>query len=231
MWVRLAPTIALLAVVAASCSSGGTKTKASSRTTATSALSASVSSTAPVTSTTSAAAASSTCSPAGTGPGAGGKGDVAPPGDIPDNQAYVAFASPNGHYTVKVPEGWARSDQGTVTIFSDKLNTIRIETVAAPAAPSAGSVEAQDVPALKAQSRCFEGGAVTTISRSAGAAVLVKYRADAPADPVTGKVVHDDVERYAFWNAGTEAVLTLSSPQGSDNVDPWRTVTDSFRWS
>jgi hypothetical protein len=118
-----------------------------------------------------------------------------------------------------------------MTIFSDKLNTIRIETVGAPAAPSAASVAAQDVPALKAQSRCFEGGAVTTLSRPAGTAVLVTYRADAPADPVTGKVVHDDVERYAFWNAGTEAVLTLSSPQGSDNVDPWRTVTESFRWS
>jgi hypothetical protein len=25
--------------------------------------------------------------------------------------------------------------------------------------------------------------------------------------------------------------LTLSAPVGSDNVDPWRTVTDSFRWA
>ena len=53
---------------------------------------------------------------------------------------------------------------------------------------------------------------------------------DAPADPVTGKVVHDAVERYEFWRAGTEAILTLSGPVGADNVDPWRIVTDSFRW-
>jgi hypothetical protein len=24
--------------------------------------------------------------------------------------------------------------------------------------------------------------------------------------------------------------VTLSGPAGADNVDPWRTVTDSFRW-
>jgi len=47
---------------------------------------------------------------------------------------------------------------------------------------------------------------------------------------VTGKVVRDDVERYEFWRGGTEAVLTLSGAAGSDNVDPWRLVTDSFTW-
>jgi hypothetical protein len=156
---------------------------------------------------------------------------VAPPGDIPDNQAFVAFASPAGHYTIKVPEGWARADQGSVTTFSDKLNSIRIETVPAPAAPTVATVQSQDVPAVRTQSRCFEGGAVTTATRKAGPVILVTYKADSAPDPVTGKVVHDDVERYAFWRGGTEAIVTLSSPQGSDNVDPWRTVTDSFAWT
>jgi hypothetical protein len=224
--VWLGSITALFVIAAAACSSGSNTTKASAPTT-TAVTSTSTSSAAPTT----AASAAATCTPSGSAAGPGGKGDVAPPGDIPDNQAFVAFGSPTGHYTVKVPEGWARADQGAVTVFTDKLNTIRIETTSAPAAPTATSVGGQDVPTLKAQSQCFEGGAVTTVSRSAGNVVLVKYRADAPADPVTGKVVHDDAERYAFWNAGTEVILTLSSPQGSDNVDPWRTVTDSFRWS
>jgi hypothetical protein len=49
-------------------------------------------------------------------------------------------------------------------------------------------------------------------------------------DTVTGKSVTEAVERYAFWGNGQEAVLTLSGPNGSDNVDPWRTITDSLRW-
>jgi hypothetical protein len=42
--------------------------------------------------------------------------------------------------------------------------------------------------------------------------------------------VTEAVERYVFWNAGSEATLTLAGPRGADNVDPWRTVSDSLRW-
>jgi hypothetical protein len=156
---------------------------------------------------------------------------VTPPGDIPDNQAFVAFAAPGGRYSIKVPEGWARTDAGTVTSFTDKLNTIRVELKPSPGPPSVQSAQTQDVPAIAAQTRCVETPKVSTVQRRSGAAVLVTYRADSAADPVTGKVVHDDVEQYEFWKAGTQAVITLSSPHGSDNVDPWRTVTDSFAWS
>jgi hypothetical protein len=156
---------------------------------------------------------------------------VTPPGDIPDNQAFVAFAPPGGQYSIKVPEGWARTDAGEATTFTDKLNTIRVELKPSPAPPSVQSAQAQDVPAIAAKSRCFEVPKVSTVQRRSGPAVLITYRADSAPDPVTGKVIHDDVEQYQFWKAGTEAVITLSSPQGSDNVDPWRTVTDSFAWS
>ena len=42
--------------------------------------------------------------------------------------------------------------------------------------------------------------------------------------------VAEAVERYTFWSSGVEAVLTLAGPKGADNVDPWRTVSDSLRW-
>jgi hypothetical protein len=71
---------------------------------------------------------------------------------------------------------------------------------------------------------------VTTVNRKAGPAVLIRYSANSPIDPVTGKSVVDSVERYEFWRNGQEVILTLAGPQGADNVDPWRTVTDSFRW-
>jgi hypothetical protein len=48
---------------------------------------------------------------------------------------------------------------------------------------------------------------------------------------VTGKSVQLDVQRYAFFKSGKETVLTLSGAVNADNVDPWKIVTDSFRWS
>ena len=47
---------------------------------------------------------------------------------------------------------------------------------------------------------------------------------------MTGKVYKDTFERYEFYKNGTEAVVLLGGPAGADNVDPWRTVTNSFRW-
>ncbi|MET8336875.1 response regulator [Streptosporangium canum] len=72
---------------------------------------------------------------------------------------------------------------------------------------------------------------VGTVSRKGGKAVRVVYRADSSPDPVTGKVVRDEIERYVFHHAGHEAIPTLSGPVGADNVDPWRAVSDSFRWT
>jgi hypothetical protein len=48
---------------------------------------------------------------------------------------------------------------------------------------------------------------------------------------VTGKVFREDVYRYMFFHAGTELDVVLSGPTGSDNVDPWRIVTDSVAWT
>ena len=151
-------------------------------------------------------------------------------GDIPDNQAFVAYAPVGAGYTVKVPEGWARATDGAATTFTDKFNTIRIETVAATSAPTAATVTSTDLAAISANTKGYATGKVSTVTRTAGQAVLATYQADAPANAVTTKSVRLDVERYVFWKNGKAAIITLSSAAGSDNVDPWRTVTDGFGW-
>src|SRR3977135_1668928 len=59
--------------------------------------------------------------------------EVSPSGDIPDNQAYVAFTPPGGGFSVRVPEGWSQRTTGGAVAFTDKLNTIRIESHTASA--------------------------------------------------------------------------------------------------
>jgi hypothetical protein len=157
--------------------------------------------------------------------------ESAPPGDIPDNQAFVAYAAPNGAFSVQIPEGWAMTRAGQVVLFTDKYNSIRIESHPAASRPSRTSARASDVPAIRAATPGFVPGDVKTVQRKSGPAVLLTYRADSPPNEVTGKVAVESVERYEFWRGGTEVVLTLSAPVGSDNVDPWRKVTDAFTWT
>ncbi|MET7683615.1 hypothetical protein [Streptomyces sp. NPDC005423] len=153
-----------------------------------------------------------------------------PAGDIPDNQAYVAYQPAGGGFTAKVPEGWARTTTGSTVIFTDKLNRIEIASGRAKAAPTPKSVKSAVVPLLQRQVPKFHLGKVTVVSRPAGQGVLLTYQGDSAPDAVTGKVVHDAFERYSFFQGGRQVALTLSGPVGADNVDPWRTVTDSFRW-
>jgi hypothetical protein len=155
--------------------------------------------------------------------------ETPPPGDIPDTTAYVAFRPGSSQYEVKVPEGWARSVSPAAVFFTDKLNIISIWTTKA-AAPTVASARAVEVPAIRHPLHGFALTGVSVVSRSAGTAVLIRYSADSRPDPVTGKVYKDTFERYEFYKNGTEAVVLLGGPAGADNVDPWRTVTNSFRW-
>jgi hypothetical protein len=154
--------------------------------------------------------------------------EVVAPGDIPDNQVFVPYATAD--YTVTVPEGWSQSVSGPVTTYSDHYNTIRLETSSVPVAPTVASVGSTQVPALQRTVPNFQLGKVSQVSRPAGAAVLVTYRAGSATDPVTGKRVAIDVEQYEFWRNGRQVTVVLSGARGSDNVDPWKIVTDSFRW-
>jgi hypothetical protein len=151
-------------------------------------------------------------------------------GDIPDNQAYVPFAAPDGLFKVSVPEGWARRTDGAATLFTDKYNSVRIESTPAAAAPDAASANATEVPKLQSTVPGYQPGKVTATQRKSGPVLVITYGATSAPDPVTGKTVAQAVERYEFWKSGTEVIVTLSGAQGADNVDPWRTVTDSFAW-
>jgi hypothetical protein len=151
-------------------------------------------------------------------------------GDIPDTQAYVPYVPPSGGYTVKVPEGWARTEGPTGVMFTDNLNTIRIEAAPAASAPDVTAVRSTEVATLRAANPGFQLQDVTTVQRPAGTAVLVTYLDDGPPNAVTGKRDRQTVQRYEFWRNGTRLALTLVSPVGADNVDPWRKVTDSFAW-
>ena len=157
--------------------------------------------------------------------------EVTPAGDIPDNQAFVPYAPPGGGYSVKVPEGWARTASGHAVTFTDKLNSITMEAVPARVPPTTGDARRTEVPRLARAAKGFKAGQVSSVTRRAGHAVRITYGSSSKADPVTGKTRTDAVERYAFFHKGSDVVLTLAGPKGADNVDPWKIVTDSLRFT
>ena len=161
-------------------------------------------------------------------PGAVAYADTPTPGDIPDNQAFVRLAT--SAYSIVTPEGWARTRHGDRVSLIDKYNQITVVVTRLASPPTVRSVTASELGRLRAATPGFAKPSVTTVTRPAGRVVLVRYEARSGRDAVTGHTVIDDVERYEFWKAGRLAAVTLEAPHGSDNVDPWRRITTSFRW-
>jgi hypothetical protein len=155
--------------------------------------------------------------------------ETLPPGDIPDNIAYVQFKAPG--YSIKVPESFSRSSQGSATTFTDKLNSISVESRTAAAAPTAAQVKQVYAPIAQKSSKGFKLQKIDTVTRPAGKAVRMTYLAESPPDPVTGKTRPDAVEQYFFFSNGKLVILTLSGPKTADNVDPWKIVSTSVKFA
>ncbi|MEP7113367.1 MAG: hypothetical protein ABI862_08890 [Ilumatobacteraceae bacterium] len=237
----LIATVSLFSVAAAACSSNGAK---SASTTSTASLAttptAATTTTAATTATTTAVAPVTTpASVAVTQPVplttvAGGVDPNAPevvePGDIPDNQVFVAFASSDGIYSVKVPEGWARTETNGVVTFTDKYNSISVQSTTATAAPTVSSVTSTGLTDVTSDAT-FALTDVSPVTRKAGDGVLATFEIGSAPNPVTGKKALLAVERYVFFHNGTEVTLTLSGAKGADNVDPWKIVSDSLTWN
>jgi len=147
-------------------------------------------------------------------------------GDIPDNQVFLRFTSAASHYSLKYPEGWAERASGSTTTFRDKNNVIRIVVVSG--APVTLAQASRDVSGINGAQiaappqRLVLGGK---------AAVKVVYTTESAPNPVTGKRLTLTVDRYYLWHAGRRAVVDLGTPVGVDNVDAYRLMIESFRWS
>ncbi|HEX4658833.1 MAG TPA: hypothetical protein VH307_15705 [Streptosporangiaceae bacterium] len=153
-----------------------------------------------------------------------------PPGDIPDTTVYVPYQSAAGHFQLRVPEGWSRSSNPSSATFSSNLNSITAAWMPMAAAPSVSAARATTVPALRASTLAFRLQAVRAVPLAGGTAIEIVYQVNSQPNAVTGRQYRLVIERFELQRAGRLAVVSLSSAVGSDNVDPWRIVSESFRW-
>jgi hypothetical protein len=152
-----------------------------------------------------------------------------PPGDIPDNIAFVGYTNTAGRYRFTHPEGWAEKTRGTTVTFTDKLNGVLAMVGTATTAPNVDSAKQQDVAALTAGQAAFELRGVNAVTLPAGKGVRIVYRRNSAPDPVTGRQYRDEVERYELVSGRREVIVELFGPVGADNVDAYKTMITSLR--
>lgn len=167
--------------------------------------------------------------PAPSGDGSAVPVESSPPGDIPDNLAFVKYVNSSGHYVFTHPEGWARTVKGRSVQFTDKLNGVKVTSSPGSTAPTVASARSADVARLKAAVPAFELRKITAVKLPIGPGVRIVFRRNSDADPVTGKVYRDEVEEYLVLTGGNVVRMDLFGPVGADNVDAYRTMSQSLR--
>lgn len=153
-----------------------------------------------------------------------------PPGDIPDNQVFVTYKSASAGYQLEVPEGWARQTNADNVKFTDKLNTEEVTVKNEPNPLNVATVKTKQVVELQKAGRAVQVTNVKDVQLPSGKAVLIEYTSNSEPDTVTGKQIRQENNSYLFYKNGKLATLTLSAPQGADNVDQWQRISRSFRW-
>lgn len=145
--------------------------------------------------------------------------EKAPPGDIPDSTQFVRFAVPGAGYSLVVPEGWARTGSGGNLTFTSNLNSV-----------SLGGAKLASVAALKTDMKHFKLQSVGSIKRSGQSATRIRFLATSKPNDVTGKSVDEAAEAYVYTHNGRKVIVILAGPKGADNVDAWRTISNSVKW-
>ena len=189
-------------------------------------------------STASAAATSSAPAPApaakpscGSSTSSAGASEVASTaqGDIPDNQQFLIFRNRAGGYSLSYPEGWARSGNGNEVTFRQQSNTITVG-VAPGTQPTPASVTAE-LKGEAATDPCLHAGRPQVTAAGPNPVVKVTYTIEGQKSPVTGQRPKISVDRYVYFKGGKDATVDLATPVGVDNVDAFRMISESFRWS
>jgi hypothetical protein len=156
--------------------------------------------------------------------------EVSPPGDIPDNQAFVVYKSPAG-FSIKVPEGWARKEAPNQTVYNDKYNHISLTMTDVSRPVDMAYAKSTLASELEKSGRAVKITKISEVKLKAGTAIKIAFDSNSEPNAVTNKQVREENELFYFTKGGKLLALQLSAPKGADNVDQWKLISSSFRWN
>jgi hypothetical protein len=151
-------------------------------------------------------------------------------GDIPDNQVFLVLHNRAAGYAMKYPEGWTQIGSGRDVKFQDKNNIVHV--VAGSGHPATVQQASADLTRLKRSNPSLVVVmAPKRVTIKGNAVIQSRYSTRSAPNPVTGKRVTLLVDRYQVAGPGKAAIVDLGTPKGVDNVDAYRLMIESFKWS
>jgi hypothetical protein len=142
---------------------------------------------------------------------------------------FLRYADATHAFSIKYVEGWQVTPQPDGVAIRDKDSSETVQIVAG-VSDIAAYIANVDLPALETTAG-FSLVRQDTVTVSGEQLDHLVYHSLAPPDPVTGKEVPSTVDRYYVAGPAAIAVVSLSTPDGVDNVDAFREMITSFKWT
>ena len=158
--------------------------------------------------------------------------EVSASGDVPDNAVFVDYQSKDGGYSVQYVEGWSvkPGDKGGVSI-TDIDSAEVVELRDAPTGDLTQYVTGTDEPQLQSQVQDYQQNDLKTMTVNNQSVVELTYTSTSAPNAVTDKSQSVVSQRYYIPGPNNRlAILTLTTPDGVDNVDAFRQMLESFTW-
>ncbi|MCY7418380.1 MAG: hypothetical protein LH650_07780 [Chloroflexi bacterium] len=150
-------------------------------------------------------------------------------GDVPDNAVFLTYQDATHGFSIQYVEGWQVTPGPDGVVIRDKDSSETVRIVPLPA-DLAGCVSGAELPTLQAMPG-FSLIGQDTVKVHGNKLIHLTYHLPAPPDPVTGKRVPSTVDQYYVPGVDQLAVVSLSTPDGVDNVDAFRQMIKSLTWS
>ena len=150
-------------------------------------------------------------------------------GDIPDNAIFLPYQDATHGFSIMYVEGWQVTPSSDGVLIRDKDSSETVQVVA-PVTDVAAYISSTDLPGLQALPG-FQLVTQDVVKVNGVDLNHIQYHAPSPPDPVTGKEVPSTIDRYYVPGTTGLAIVTLSTPDGVDNVDAFREMIKSFTWS
>jgi hypothetical protein len=149
-------------------------------------------------------------------------------GDIPDNAVFLTYHDQAHGFSIEYVEGWQVTPGSDGVVIRDKDSSETVQVIPA-VSDIAGYITSTDLPQLQATPG-FQMDKQDVVTINGVQVNHLVYHAPAAPDPVTGKAVPSTIGRYYMAGANGLAIVTLSTPDGVDNVDAFREMIKSFAW-
>lgn len=150
-------------------------------------------------------------------------------GDIPDNAIFLPYQDSAFGFSIEYVEGWQVTPDQDGVLIRDKDSSETVQIVTGVTDVGA-YISSTDLPQLQTLLG-FQLDTQDTVTVGGHQLNHLVYHAPSPPDPVTDKQVPSTIDRYYVPGTTGLAIVTLSTPDGVDNVDAFRQMIRSFRWS